>query len=191
MDAAAATGMGLHAVRQGGIRTSAGGAAGDDFRESPARGREVQPVHGERHALSARPGVRVEAGRALPADISQPDGRFASAAPASASVRNRGDLRKGNGGHHQGYGGGSLVWAGERGFHSRSTGADAVSLPYPAPHGLRVQGAVEIRLRSYMIGMQSRVQPDYEASLCRAESRDAYDVSAARANCFRFARVIN
>src|SRR5947209_4404028 len=114
MDAAAAIRMGLHAVRQGGFGTGAGGATGNDIREGAARGREVQPVHGERRALSARPGVPVEAGSALPADVPQPDGRFTSAAPASASVRDRGDLRKDNGGHRQGYGGGSLVWPGER-----------------------------------------------------------------------------
>src|SRR5260370_31408298 len=159
MDTAAAIRMGLHDIRQGGSGTGAEGAAGDDFREGAAGRREVQPVHGERRALSARPGVRVEAGRALTADVPQPDGRFASAAPASASVRDRGDLRKGNGGHPQGYGGGSLVWPGERGLHRRPTRADAVSLPYPAPYGLRVQGAAEVRLRRNGRVFEKRFEP--------------------------------
>ena len=65
-------------------------------------------------------------GTPLPADVPQPDGRFASAASASASVRDRGDLRKGNRGHHQGYGGASLVWPGDSGLHRRSTRAGAL-----------------------------------------------------------------
>src|SRR5262249_24965804 len=98
-------------------------------------------------ALSARPGGRIKAGRTLPADLPQPDGRFASAAPAPASVRDRGDLRKANRGHHQGYGGGSVVRPGERGLHGRSARRGAAPLAAPAAYGLWLHGAAEVRLR--------------------------------------------
>jgi hypothetical protein len=95
------------------------------------------------------PRIRVEAGRPLPPDLPQPHGRFASAPPAPPSVRNRGDLRQANSGHCQGYGGASFVWPGQRGLHRRSTRSDAVRLPHPAPHGLRVHGAAELRVSGY------------------------------------------
>ena len=41
----------------------------------------------------------------------------------------------------QGYGSGAHLWTRQRGLHRRSAGADAVSLPYPAAHGLWFQGA--------------------------------------------------
>ena len=86
--------LGLHDLRQAAVATGAHREAGHDLRKGAARRRQIQQLHGERQALSARAGVSAQAGHALPADVSQPHRRCASDAPASPPVRDRRNLRQ-------------------------------------------------------------------------------------------------
>ena len=53
---------------------------------------------------------------------------------------------KATAGHHQGHGRRAVLRARDRGLRRRSAGADALPLPHPASHGLRLQGAVPLRV---------------------------------------------
>ena len=82
--------------------------------------------------------------------------RCAPDASASAFVGTAGHQRQADCGRDEGYGGGALLWARDGGFYGESAGAVAVSLPYPAAHGLWIQGAVSLRLtRSFDVVLNS------------------------------------
>ena len=93
VDCAAQPTLGLYDLRQAAVAAGPHRAALDMiFEKVPARRRQIQQLHGKRQTLSSRTGVRAQAGHALPADVSQPHRRRASAAPASSPTRNRRDL---------------------------------------------------------------------------------------------------
>ena len=86
------------------------------------------------------------AGTPLPAGVSQSQRRFSPSAYPPAPVRARRTQRQADCRHQERHGDRSRIWTRHGGSGRRPAGPDAVSLPYPAAHGLWFHGAVSLRL---------------------------------------------
>src|ERR1019366_9447111 len=129
-----------------------------------------QPLDDQRERISPRTGIRAEAGKPLPAGVSQSQRRRSSAAHASALVRAGRDQRQGYGRDHEGYCDRARLWARHGRHGGGSAGADFISLSHAAAHGLWFSGAVPLRInrsaRAPKLLDFARMLPDVQDAYC-------------------------